>query len=212
MPIRPIRRSYISLFLFCLIPELLLCQAFPLSGTVSDEDGLSLIGVNISEKENPSNGTTSNLDGTFSMSTSKENSILVFRYLGYQTLEINSEGRTEWTITMYPDSKQLDEVVITALGIKRQKRELGYSTESFEGDDIRLSNAPNVVSGLQGRSAGVQITGGNGVDGGTTRITIRGNNNIDSDNQPLIIIDGVPLQNEAGLTDVGRGDRLGLCH
>lgn len=205
MPIRPIRRSYISLFLFCLIPELLLCQAFPLSGTVSDEDGLSLIGVNISEKENPSNGTTSNLDGTFSMSTSKENSILVFRYLGYQTLEINSEGRTEWTITMYPDSKQLDEVVITALGIKRQKRELGYSTESFEGDDIRLSNAPNVVSGLQGRSAGVQITGGNGVDGGTTRITIRGNNNIDSDNQPLIIIDGVPLQNEAGLTDVGRG-------
>ena len=109
------------------------------------------------------------------------------------------------TASSFSQAQMLEEVVVTALGIKRQKRELGYSTESFEGDAIQLSQAPNIVNSLQGRSAGVQVSSANGVDGGTTRITIRGNNNIDSDNQPLIIVDGVPLQNQAGLENIGRG-------
>ena len=114
-------------------------------------------------------------------------------------------GNTVFEVFLQEDSRQLQEVVVTALDIKRQKRELGYSTESFNGDELVLSNAPNVVSSLSGKSAGVQVTSPNGVDGGTTRIVIRGNNNIDANNQPLIVVDGVPLENDPGLTDVGRG-------
>lgn len=183
----------------------LLGQKNTVSGIVVDEVGETLIGVNITEKENPSNGTTTDLDGRFELEISDENSILVFSYTGFKTFELSAKSSTPLNVTMISDSEKLDEIVVTALGIKRQKRELGYSTESFDGDVIQLSNSPNIVSSLQGRSAGVQVSSANGVDGGTTRITIRGNNNIDSDNQPLIIVDGVPLQNEVGLNDIGRG-------
>ncbi len=82
---------------------------------------------------------------------------------------------------------------------------MGYSTESFDGEAITKSDAPNVVNALSGRSAGVQVISPNGVDGGTTRFVIRGNNNISANNQPLIVVDGVPLENQAGLEDIGLG-------
>ena len=196
----------ISLTLFCtlLFASNLLGQN-KITGFVYDDLGETLIGVNITEKENPANGTTTDVDGFFTMEASSENTILLFSYTGFKTMELPATVGTPLKVTLGSDSEQLDEVVVTALGIKRQKRELGYSTESFDGDVVQLSNSPNIISSLQGRSAGVQVSSANGVDGGTTRITIRGNNNIDSDNQPLIIVDGVPLQNQAGLTDVGRG-------
>ncbi len=129
--------------------------------------------------------------------------MLVFRFIGYKEQELQARG--EMTIKLSTDAAQLAEVEVTALGIKRQKRAIGYSTESFEGVQLETSNAPNIVNALSGRSAGVQIATPNGVDGGTTRITIRGNNNLTGNNQPLIIVDGVPLENEPGMTNIGRG-------
>ena len=180
-------------------------QSIAVSGVVSDETGEALIGVNISEKDIPTNGTSTDLDGKFSITVSSESAVLVFNYIGYKKQEIQVGTQRTLLISMKEDARQLDEVVVTALGIKRQKRELGYSTESFGGEELALSNAPNLVGSLQGKSAGVQVTNGNGVDGGTTRITIRGNNNINANNQPLIVVDGVPLENEPGLKDIGRG-------
>ena len=170
-------------------------------GTTGDP----LIGVNIVVKDSPGLGTISNVDGTFELEVPGAEAVLVFSFIGFQEVEMVVGSQTVFNIVLREDSRQLKEVVVTALGIKRQKRELGYSTESFDGDELVLSNAPNVVSSLSGRSAGVQVTSPNGVDGGTTRIVIRGNNNIDANNQPLIVVDGVPLENDPGLTDIGRG-------
>ncbi|MBR9922657.1 MAG: SusC/RagA family TonB-linked outer membrane protein [Bacteroidetes bacterium] len=180
-----------------------------ISGMVLDELDDPMIGVSISEKGNPGNGTTTDLDGTFQLQISDESAVLVFKYIGYQVQERTVGDQRTFEVVMQEDARQLDEVVVTALGIKRQKRELGYSTEKFEGEDLNMSNAENLVSSLHGKSAGVQVSSGNGVDGGTTRVTIRGNNNINANNQPLIVVDGVPIENEPGLTDIGRGTDWG---
>lgn len=180
-----------------------------ISGIVYDEFDLPMIGLNISVKDDPSLGTITDFDGRFNLEVASEEAILIFQYLGYKDAELPVGSQRDFTVIMSSDAQQLAEVQITALGIKRQKREIGYSTESFDGKQIEKSNAPNIVNALSGRSAGVQITSPNGVDGGTTRITIRGNNNIGANNQPLIIVDGVPLENPVGLEDIGRGTDWG---
>ncbi len=192
-----------------LIILLLFCStavfAQSISGTITDDSNEPLIGVTIYENGNEANGTTTDFDGKFTLEASNPNAELEISYIGFITQNISLDGKTELNIILQSDSKQLDEVVVTGLLIKRQKRELGYSTESFDGEDLLQSNAPNIASALSGKSAGVQVSSGNGVDGGTTRITIRGNNNITGNNQPLIVVDGVPLQNEPGLEAIGRG-------
>jgi len=179
------------------------------SGFVYDSStGEALIGVSILEK-GTSNGSSTDIDGSFSFTTTSSEAILSFSYLGYLNQEKELNGSTEFNIYLEAGGIQLDKVVITGPGIKRQERELGYSTENFDGDDIALSNAPNIVNALSGKSAGVNIGNANGVDGGTSRITIRGNNNIKGNNQPLIIVDGVPIENPPGLTNIGRGTDWG---
>ena len=180
-------------------------QVISISGVVVDEYEDPMIGLSVTLKEDSGRGTLTDIQGQFTIEVPSEESILVFRYLGYQTREELVGARREISVRMKTNAEQLAQVEVTALGIKRQKREIGYSTESFDGLQLEKSNAPNVVNALSGRSAGVQIASPNGVDGGTTRIIIRGNNNIDANNQPLIVIDGVPLENAPGLEDIGRG-------
>ncbi len=169
---------------------------------VSDE---TLIGVNITIKDNPSTGTITDIDGTYQLEVPSEKAVLIFSFLGYENQEIEVGAQKVIDVFLQTDAKQLDEIVVTSLLIDRQKRELGYSTQSFDGEELTLSNAPNLVNALSGKSSGVRITSANGVDGGTTRIVIRGNNNISAENQPLIVVDGVPLENHSGMTDIGRG-------
>jgi len=173
------------------------------SGIVSDLDGFPLIGVNVKVKDQLT-GTTTGLDGDFKLNIPPD-AVLIFSYIGYQSQEIAVNGNSKIDVVLKEDAAKLDEVVITALGIKRQKRSLGYSADELSGETIAKSNAPNIVNSLSGKSAGVQIQSPNGVDGGTSRITIRGNNNISANNQPLIVVDGVPLENAPGLENIGRG-------
>ncbi len=198
-----------TLFLSLLIPFLSISFLFAqteISGVVlSKEEGEPLIGARIIEKGSQ-NGVISEFDGSFKLTLIQADTAhLLVSYLGYESQEVAVAGKKTFTILLAEEGKALDEVVITALGIKRQKRELGYSTETVGGGEITLSNAPNVVNALAGKSAGVQISTPNGVDGGTSRIVIRGNNNINANNQPLVVVDGVPLENAPGLTDIGRG-------
>jgi len=177
------------------------------TGSIIDEYGDPMIGVNVVLKEDPAKGTTTDIDGKFEIDIPSEQTNLLFQYLGYKDQEILVGTQRNLTIKMITDAAILEtvEVVKTALGAKRQKREIGYSAESIDGGILEVSNTSNVLDALSGRSAGVQITAPNGVDGGTTRITIRGNNNITGNNQPLIIVDGVPLENSAGMENIGRG-------
>ena len=180
-----------------------------ITGKVVDKNsGESLIGVSILDLTN-SQGASTDIDGNFSIEVSDPNTVLQFSYITYKTIEVPVAGKSELNIALSNESVLMDEIVVTGLGIKRQKRELGYSTETVDGEEITLSGAPNIANALSGKSAGVNIFNGNGVEGGTSRITIRGNNNIKGNNQPLIIVDGVPLENPPGLTDIGRGTDWG---
>jgi iron complex outermembrane recepter protein len=195
-------------FLF-LSSHSLFAQGIPINGQVLDEYGEPLIGLSVVIKEDPGKGTVTDLYGKFTLTVPSESSTLLFKYVGYRDEEVLVGTQRDITLTMQPDVNTLEEVQVTGLNIKRQNREIGYSTENFKGIQLETSNAPNLVSALSGRSAGVQIATPNGVDGGTTRITIRGNNNLSGNNQPLIVIDGIPLENAPGMTDIGRGQDWG---
>jgi len=176
-----------------------------ISGTVtSSEDGSSLPGVTILIKGTTS-GTTTDVFGKFRMEKVTASTVLVFSYLGYEKQEITVGDNLIIDVSLSPSVTRLDEVMVTALGVKRQKREIGYSTEKIDAGDVARSSSPNVIQAIVGRSAGVMVSQGDGVEGGTTRITIRGNNNLNSNNQPLIVIDNVPMENVPGLDNIGRG-------
>ena len=203
------KRSFLlGLLLLCLGAVNALAQV-NLRGQVLDADtGEPLVGVNVVDPTS-NRGTITDGLGQYELEVTSLETDIHFSYLGYQTLVQTPDGQGQLNILLSSVGIQLDEAVVTGLGIKRQKRELGYSTDQVSGEELVKSTAPNVVNALSGKSAGVNITNANGVDGGTTRITIRGNNNIKGNNQPLIIVDGVPLENNPGLTDVGRGTDWG---
>ncbi len=170
------------------------------SGTITDDTGEALIGVNVLIKDS-TGGTVTDYDGTYTINAPSTESVLIFSYIGFSEQEVAIAGRNKIDLTLSESSEQLEEIVVTAFGIERQKRALGYATEKLDGSEISVSNAPNVLSALGGKMAGVNITQSSGVEGGTTRIVIRGNNNISGNNQPLIIVDGVPLENDPGFSE-----------
>ena len=205
------KKTLLFLFLaFLIMPLSALAQSISVTGKViSSEDGLGMPGVTIQVK-NSQKGTVTDFDGNYTLSVGKDD-VLVFSFVGYKTQEVKVAGKTKINVTMDSDALLLDDVVVTALGIKRQKRELGYATEEIGGEMIAKSGTGNVVSALSGRSAGVQIINPTGVDGGSSRIVIRGNNSIFGDNQPLIVVDGVPMTNEGGLTSWSGGRDWGTA-
>ena len=205
------KKSLLFLFLLALLcPWAAFAQTITVSGKViSSDDGYGLPGVTIQVK-GTSTGTVTDLDGNYSLNADSQD-VLIFSFVGYKTKEIAIKGKNKINVTLDADAQMLDDVVVTALGIKRQKRELGYATEEIGGELIAKSGSGSVISALSGRSAGVQIINPNGVDGGSSRITIRGNNSIFGDNQPLIVVDGVPMTNEGGLTEWSGGRDWGTA-
>lgn len=198
-----------AVFLLLLTAASLFAQKSTISGVVtSSEDNLPVPGVNILIKGTLI-GTITDFDGKFQLELQTPGDILVFSFIGFAKEEVKATPGTAMKIVLNPDMHQLDDVVVTALGIKRQEREIGYSTEKIEAKMVERSSTPNVISALSGRAAGVQIATGDGVDGNSTRITIRGNNNFKGNNQPLIVIDGVQMESTEGLLDVGRGQDWG---
>ena len=204
------RKFYFFLIIFLALGISLNAQEITVTGIVtSAEDGWGLPGVTIQVKDT-TKGEVTGIDGDYTISV-KSNDVLVFSYVGYQSQEIPVNGKTKIDVVMKTDAMLLDNVVITALGIKRQKRELGYATEDISGEDLTRSGSDNVINSLSGRAAGVQIITGDGVAGGSSRIVIRGNNSIFGDNQPLIVVDGVPMTNEGGVTGWDGGQDWGTA-
>ncbi|RTE53901.1 SusC/RagA family TonB-linked outer membrane protein [Arenibacter aquaticus] len=182
------------------------------SGVVLDNNGLPLPGANVLEK-GTANGTQTDFDGKFSITVSNENAVLVVSYLGFVSKEISLSGQTNLSVTLEEDASQLDEVVVTALGITREKKALGYAVQELSGDDIKNTAETNVVNALAGKSAGVFVNSSNGNVGASSRITIRGNQSLTGNNQPLFVVDGVPIDNSIvsssrggyDFTDMGNG-------
>ncbi len=185
--------------LFCLLFCSWCCvvhgqQTSEVSGTVTDETGKPIPAVSVSVK-NSKTAVITNENGKFTISHFPAGGTLVISYIGYETKEIASPA-DGLTFSLKAATSALNDVVVTtALGIKRNTRALGFSQEQVKGSEITRSNAPNVVNALEGKMAGVNVTSPNGVDGGSTRIIIGGNNTLQRDNQPLIIVDGMPMDN-----------------
>ena len=139
-----------------------------ISGKITDKTGAGLIGANVLI-EGTTQGTVTDIDGNYKLAVDSE-ATLVITYIGYIQQEIVVGNRSKIDIVMMVDAEQLSEVVVTALGVKREERAIGFATEKVEGKTIANSNANNVMSSLKGRVAGVQISDANGGVGGTSRI------------------------------------------
>ncbi|GHT20238.1 SusC/RagA family TonB-linked outer membrane protein [Bacteroidia bacterium] len=168
------------------------------TGVVSDAEG-PIIGAGVVEKGNPGNGVATDVDGKYSLRVSP-NATITVSYLGYATQEVSVNGQTTINVTLLQDAKSLDEVVVTALGMTREKKALGYAITELKGDDIIKSNVVNPINGLQGKVAGVQIDMGSAGPQSSQRILIRGNTSMSGNNQPIFVIDGVIVDNEVTKT------------
>ncbi|WP_196068255.1 SusC/RagA family TonB-linked outer membrane protein, partial [Bacteroides faecis] len=173
-----------------------------IKGKVTDENGEPLIGVNISV-EGSSTGTITDFDGNFSIS-GPGNARLRVSYIGYATQMIAVSDKEFYPVTMKQDAEVLDEVVVTALGIKRAEKALSYNVQQVKGDEITAIKDANFINSLNGKIAGVSINkSGSGV-GGATRVVMRGAKSIEGDNNALYVVDGIPLFNtNMGNTDSG---------
>ena len=184
-----------KLLLSALMSFMLISSAWAqrsITGTVIDAAQGSLPGATVQVK-GTNTGTTTDLEGRYSIVVPDGSDTLVFRFIGYETQEVQVGNRTSIDVQL-SDNSQLTEVVVTALGVSREKQSLGYATQEIKGDNLVQAREMNVVNSLNGKVAGVQITGSNSISG-SSRVVIRGNSSITGENQPLFVIDGVPIDN-----------------
>ncbi|MGM0529094.1 MAG: SusC/RagA family TonB-linked outer membrane protein [Bacteroidota bacterium] len=192
--IRQISKYLASMLALLMFAGFVYGQQVTVTGNVtSSDDGLPIPGVTILEK-GTSNGTTTDVDGNYSITVSSD-ATLVFSFVGMQTREIPVEGRTNIDVVMSVSVVAMDEVVVTSLGISKEKKSLGYAVSEVSSENISLVKDHNPANSLVGKVAGVVVTQGSGGPGGGSRIIIRGNNSITGNNQPLIVVDGIPIDN-----------------
>jgi len=166
---------------------------------ISAQDVSPLPGVNIFLK-GTTTGTVTDIHGNYRLSLPDEGGSLVFSFIGYTTQEIGIGAQSVIDVQMVAEVTQLSELVITSLGIERQKKALGYSVEKVAGAKVQQVAEPDPLRALQGKVAGVNILSTSGAPGSSTRITIRGNASLLNNNQPLFVVDGVPYNNDMETT------------
>ncbi|WP_258100705.1 SusC/RagA family TonB-linked outer membrane protein [Marinoscillum pacificum] len=186
----------LSAVLLCIMSNVAWAQR-TVSGTVSEEDGNTIPGVNVVLK-GTSNGTTSNIDGTYRLSIPEEGGTLVFSFIGLATQEVEVGSRSVVNVTMQSDVQQLTEVVVTALGIERDKESLGYATQEVAAENLRVARETNINTALAGKIAGVQIVSGSGAKFGAPVVRIRGIRGL-SGNSPLYVLDGIVVQDPSSI-------------
>ena len=168
--------------------------AITITGKVRDENGNDFPGVNVIVKGS-SVGTSTDIKGRYSLEVPNESAVLVFSFIGYSTQEVAVGSRTTVDVAMAPDVQSLDEVVVTALGIERSSKSLGYATTKVDSKELVLNRTPNMMNSLQGKIAGVNISSLGTGPGGTSKVRIRGQSSIGGQNTPLIVVNGVPIDN-----------------
>jgi TonB-linked SusC/RagA family outer membrane protein len=191
------KKMYRFLFLFMVFisaSQLLFAQAQVVTGVVKDATGAGLPGVNIRIK-GTTIGTTTDLNGKYKIKAANGN-VLIFSFVGYDTQEIKVSGQT-LNVVMHETVNKLNEVVVTAFGIKKERRALGYAVTQIQPKDVDIAGQTDAISALQGKVPGMQISNTGGSAGGGIDILIRGISSIDpgKNNQPLIIVDGLPIDN-----------------
>lgn len=182
------------------------------TGTVLDENKVPLPGASVVIKGSAT-GVATDFDGNFEIELPEGNETLVVTYIGYVSQEFDASGQSSANIQLLPDAQQLNEVVVTALGIERQKKSLGYASQELDNDEVVQAREPNLLNGISGKVAGLQITNSPSGLGGSARVSIRGDASLNiNGNSPLFIVDGTPISNEivgsngSGTQDVDYGN------
>ncbi|WP_216351053.1 TonB-dependent receptor plug domain-containing protein, partial [Mucilaginibacter polytrichastri] len=189
---------------FCVV--VLCCNAYsqtlPVKGKVLDIKGAPLPGATVKIK-GTSKGTTTSVDGSFALQA-PQNATIIISAIGYNPQEVPAGQSISVKLT--ENNQSLNEVVVTALGVKREKRVLTYSTQQIKSDEIQQSKDPNLVNALDGKVSGVQVTTSSGTPGSSSSIVIRGASSFYGSNQALMVIDGIPVNNdETGNLNQGPG-------
>lgn len=171
------------------------------TGTVQDSKGEAIIGATILVKgQAKGKGTLTDPKGHFTLSGLKVGSELVITCVGYKSQTVRWTG-TPLSITLEDEMTQLSGVVVTALGIRREKKALGYAMQEVKGDQLMAVREPNITNALSGKVSGIQIIKGSSSPGSSSKIVLRGNSSLSGSNQPLIVVDGVPMDNTTGATN-----------
>ena len=206
------KRSLLVAWILCFIsmPFIVFSQSRQVTGTVITDKGSPLPLASVVEK-GTTNGTTTNERGSFTLNTTGVSPVLVISYSGMQSQELPIGSGNNYNVSL-SSTGTLSEVVVTALGIRKEKKSLGYTVQSVNAEDLNVNRQSNVVNALQGKVAGVTITSGGGAPGQGARILIRGINSLDAgrNNQPLFIVDGVEIDNSTFVT--GGGDTRGMTN
>lgn len=177
-----------------------------ITGTVIDaKDGSTIPGVNVVVK-GTATGTTTDLSGKYTIKVAAGQT-LQFSFIGYANQEVAVGTQSVVDVSLVPSAEVIEGVVVTALGIKREKKALGYSMQELKGDAMTETRDPNIVNSLNGKIAGLEVKQASTGPSGSSRIIIRGNNSIGSNNQPLVVVDGIPINSSTGGSDDYWGNR-----
>ncbi|MDB5231689.1 MAG: SusC/RagA family TonB-linked outer membrane protein [Chitinophagaceae bacterium] len=197
------------LVVLCMVfPVLVFCQSRQITGTVTNQNGGPLASSSVLVK-GTSTGVYANEAGRFSITVPGNNATLIISSVGYTPQEIQIGSSNNYSVVL-ANAGRLDEVIVTALGITRKEKSIGYSTQQVKGENLTLTKEQNVIGSLAGKVSGVQVVGSSGASmGGTQKIKIRGVNSLNGNDQPLMVVDGTPISNSNFGGSNGNGPDLG---
>lgn len=188
------------MLLLCLLLSIgwTVAQTVKVSGTViSDEDGQPIIGAAVTVKGASNVGTVTDVDGKYALDVPSSAKTLVISYVGMRSEEIPVTDKHATTVLRA--NLALDEVVVTAMGISREKKALGYAVQDVKGDQLTQAANTNVASALQGKVSGIDIAPSSGMPGASSKMTIRGSRSFTGDNTPLYVVDGMPITSSSDI-------------
>ncbi|MDB4591082.1 SusC/RagA family TonB-linked outer membrane protein [Flavobacteriaceae bacterium] len=167
-----------------------------LTGKVIDESGEPLPGVNVFDASNPTNGTITTYEGTYKLTLNSTDAIVKFSFIGFNEVEVGINGRSTLDITMVSDVTELNDVVVTALGIKREQKALSYNVQKVDSEDLNKVKSTNFMNSMVGKVAGVTINSSAAGPGAATKVVMRGPKSITKSNNALYVVDGIPMFNQ----------------
>src|SRR6185312_10523239 len=190
---------------FSLCAMITFAQERTITGTIKDNNGAPLANASVLVK-GTNKGVPSDANGNFSIAVSGKNPVLVISSVNFKTKEISVGTASYLDISLQDGTGSMQEVVVTALGIQKQKRSLGYSIQEVKGQTLVDARETNLVNDLSGKVAGLQVVRSGNGPAGSSQIVLRGNNSLTGLSQPLIVVDGVPMDNSTGRVGIGAYD------
>ena len=194
-------KTLLSILLF-IVCSAAFAQNITVTGKVVSQDGEPVVGAYVLVKDTAI-GQLTDLDGNFTLTNVPASGRLVVAFMGMKTAEVPAQSGQ--TITLESDAEYLNEVVVTALGISREKKALGYAVQDVKSEELTQASSASLSSALQGKLSGVEISSSSGMPGASSKITIRGSRSLDGNNQPLYVVDGMPV---ASTPDIGTGNSV----